>query len=111
MEVDEQDIWLKFSDECTTEIEVLKVLQEQGILDPKLQVWLEEMEDRLGKLSESPKYRQIYIDRLMCWGDMSSGRPSRRSGMTLEQETLCLFLYATMFVYVCIGVFTVYVCM
>ena len=86
VEVDEQDIFLKFQDEAQLEIEILQILNEKKVLDYPQIAWLEELQERIQKLKESKVYRQTYVDRLMAWGEMSVGRPQRRSSMSLEQD-------------------------
>ena len=85
---DTQDVWLQVEDQLGLEIEVLKFLNNRKVLEAPQIVWLAEVEDRLSKLRENRKYREVYVNRLMAWGGMSVGRPSRRSSMTLSQEKL-----------------------
>ena len=86
--VDQQDIWLNLEDQMMLEIEVLKYLQNRRVLKPNKVLWLHEIEDRLKKLRESKNYREVYLLRLQSWAGMSSGKPQRRSSMSLAQEKL-----------------------
>jgi hypothetical protein len=84
--VDTQDIYLKFRDAVALEIKFLQFWHKDGKLPADQVVWLEELTDRLVLLDGSPRYRTVYVDRLMAWGSMNVGHPSRISSMTLAEE-------------------------
>jgi hypothetical protein len=84
--VDTQDIYLKFHDNVSLEIKFLQYWESAGQLPVPQQVWLKELQHRLNILAENQKYREVYIDRLMAWGSMRVGRPSRTTSMTIEEE-------------------------
>jgi hypothetical protein len=88
VQVDAQDIWLKFSDAATLEIKLLKMWHSKGKLPADQQVWLKELQERMQKLESNQKYQEVYLDRMMAWGGMKVGRPSRTSSMTLAEEHL-----------------------
>ena len=88
VQVDTQDIWLKFSDAATLEIKLLKLWHSRGKLPADQQVWLKELQERMQKLESNQKYQEVYLDRMMAWGGMKVGRPSRTSSMTLAEEHL-----------------------
>ena len=88
LQIDTQDIYLKFRDLCVKEIEILTHLNDKGLLPPDKKIWLGEVQDRLDKLDGNAKYRAMYTHRIMEFGNMVVGRPSRLTPLTLEQEKL-----------------------
>ena len=88
LQIDTDDMWMKFRDVCETDIQIYKDIQVQKKLIASQEVWLQTLEVRISKLDLSEDYRKVYLSRLMDWGEMKIGAPSRRSPMTLEQEKL-----------------------
>jgi hypothetical protein len=82
------DVYQKFRDQCQLEILLLEHVMAKGTLKADRQVWLSTMKGRLLKLDQSRKYRDIYLQRLMLWGGMKVGRPSRLTSMTIAEEKL-----------------------
>jgi hypothetical protein len=84
--VDTQDIYLKFNDAVALEIKFLQYWEAEGQLPADQVVWLKELQHRLQLLEANAKYRDVYVDRMMSWGSMKVGRPSRTTSMTLAEE-------------------------
>jgi hypothetical protein len=84
--VDTQDIYLKFRDAVALEIKFLQFWHKDGKLPADQVVYLEELTNRLVLLDCQPRYRNVYVNRMMAWGSMNVGHPSRISSMTLAEE-------------------------
>ena len=109
VQVDTQDIYIKFNDLCfkeiyiqkkqkktkkhkkkqkQKEIQLLTHLRDKGVLPADKKIYLAALESRLQKLEDNKKYQQMYIQRLMQFGNMQVGRPSRLTPLTLNQEKI-----------------------
>ena len=88
VQIDTTDVWVKLKDLMEVEIQVLQQLHGKGGLAPDAQVWLKELGERRAKLLENQKYQDLTISRIMAWGRMKVGRPSRTSKMSLAAEKL-----------------------
>ena len=66
------DIFCKFRDVVTTEVEALWQVAAAKTLEQNQQDWLETMDVRLVKL-QARKYKELYVDRIMEWGKVKVG--------------------------------------
>jgi hypothetical protein len=88
LQVDTEDLWEQFRDGCLLDVKLLQQWKDVGQLQPEKEVWMEEIKDRVEKLSGNRQYRERSVERLMEWGGMKIGRPSRRTPMTLAEEKM-----------------------
>ena len=77
LQVTEDEIMDQFFDALDLELEIHRQIDKAGKLKIRQVQWMEEMQDRKQKLLDSPKYLSVYRDRLMAWGEMKVGQPSR----------------------------------
>ena len=86
--VDVDDVWAEFKARVENEIAIMKIMNAKKGLNETNQVWLKEMTDRVQKLEHSKKYQDSYILRLLKWGRLAIGRPSRYTDLTPQQEQI-----------------------